>query len=319
MNQQNSGISLNELFEVSIPGFATGHKDLSLVIFSKKDTFEYQYAFVTNNSPEKKWLYPDLDKESIHIFPLYLNHENKIKQINKTNAPATSNLNPEIIHQIAKKLSLPFIDGNEGTNEENNSPVCYANSKEVSEDFKIEVFPQSFASMDILDYIYAVLHSGKFKENYKEELKKDFPVVPFPKNQIIFWKLVALGKNLRKLHLLEGPEVEKYITQFPVKGKNIVTNIRFEENYELIDGDTIIHITPIYPLGRVYINETQFFQMVPKTAWELFFGNYQPAQQWLKDKKSSVLNAEEIIHYQKIIVALFETNRIRKEIDRIVY
>ncbi len=309
MDQSNSGISLNELFDVSLPGFNNGLEDLSLVICCKKETFEYQYSFVTNNSPETRWLLPEAGKESIYIFPLYAH---------KKNASKTSNLHPEIISQIAKKLSLHFNDEVEYT-QENNSPVCYASSMEVSEDFKIEVFPQSFTPIDILDYLYAIFYSGKFKQKYKNELKKDFPVVPFPKNQIIFWKLVAWGNELRKLHFLESPGVERYITQFPIEGKNIVNRTHFEENYEIIDGEDIIHMTPLYAMGRVYINEKQFFQKVPKLAWELSFGNNQPAQQWLENKKGSILTSEEILHYQKIIVALFETDRIQNKIDEILY
>lgn len=315
MDQNHSGISLNDLFEISLPGFATGVENLSLVICSTKESFDYQYSFVTINSPATKWLFPDFAKESVYIFPLYLNQENRLKPIDKINEQTTSNLNQEIVNQFAKKLSLHFNDESEYTNQENNSPVCYANSEEVSEDFRMDIFPSSFAPIDLLDYVYAILHSGKFNEKYNEELRKEFPVVPIPKNQIIFWKLVTLGKNLRKLHLLEGPEVEKYITKFPVEGKNIVNKIRFEENYEIIDGDDIIHITPLYAMGRAYINEKQFFQKVPKLAWELSLGNHHPAREWLENKMGSVLTKVEIMRYQKIIITLFETDRIRNEMD----
>lgn len=70
-------------------------------------------------------------------------------------------------------------------------------------------------------------------------------------------------------------------------------------------------------LGRVYINETQYFDNVPEVAWNFFIGGYQPAQKWLKDRKERRLEFEDILHYQKIIVALSETDRIMKEIDKI--
>ena len=41
------------------------------------------------------------------------------------------------------------------------------------------------------------------------------------------------------------------------------------------------------------------------------------AQKWLKDRKGRVLEFEDILHYQKIIVALSETARIMKEIDEV--
>ena len=52
-------------------------------------------------------------------------------------------------------------------------------------------------------------------------------------------------------------------------------------------------------------------------AWNFYIGGYQPAQKWLKDRKGRRLEFEDILHYQKIIVALTETDRLMKEIDRV--
>lgn len=162
----------------------------------------------------------------------------------------------------------------------------------------------TFAPIDILDYIYAVLHSPTYREKYKEFLKIDFPRVPYPKDKDTFWQLVKLGGEIRQLHLLESPTVEKYITQYPEDGDNIVVKPRFDSAQ--IDG-----------LGKVYINDTQYFDNVPQTAWEFYIGGYQPAQKWLKDRKDRKLEFDDILHFQKIIVALSETDRLMKEIDSI--
>jgi hypothetical protein len=50
---------------------------------------------------------------------------------------------------------------------------------------------------------------------------------------------------------------------------------------------------------------------------EFYIGGYQPAQKWLKDRKGRVLSYEDIQHYQKIVVALAETGKLIKEIDKI--
>ena len=76
---------------------------------------------------------------------------------------------------------------------------------------------------DILDYIYAVLHSPSYREKYKEFLKIDFPRVPYPDNQETFRQLVKLGGEIRQLHLLESPTVDNYITEYPISGDNIIT------------------------------------------------------------------------------------------------
>ena len=51
--------------------------------------------------------------------------------------------------------------------------------------------------------------------------------------------------------------------------------------------------------------------------WEFYIGGYQPTQKWLKDRKGRELSFDDILHYQKIIVALTETDRIMKEVDGI--
>ena len=155
-----------------------------------------------------------------------------------------------------------------------------------------------FTPFDIFDYTYAVLHSPSYRENYYEFLKTDFPRVPYPKDAAIFWALVSLGCQLRQVHLLESPTVENYVTQYPADGDNVVRKVRYEA-------------------GNVYINETQYFANVPPDAWEFYIGGYQPAQKWLKDRKDRELSFEDILHYQKIIVALMETDRIMGEVDKV--
>ena len=56
--------------------------------------------------------------------------------------------------------------------------------------------------------------------------------------------------------------------------------------------------------GKVYINKEQYFYNVPEVAWNFYIGGYQPGQKWLKDRKGRELSFEDILHYQKIIVAL---------------
>jgi predicted helicase len=151
---------------------------------------------------------------------------------------------------------------------------------------------------NIFDYIYATLYSPRYRDKYKEFLKIDFPHVPYPKDKESFKKLVKLGAELRSLHLLESPKVNKFITTYPIAGSDIVEKLAYKD-------------------GSVFINKDQYFGSVPESAWNFYIGGYQPAQKWLKDRKDRTLSNADIEHYQKIIVALTETEKIMKEIDKI--
>ncbi len=209
------------------------------------------------------------------------------------------NLNPEIIKQLAEKLRLTFVP-----EKEPEGNVCFLNNPEVRPDFKT-----TFAPIDILDYIYAVLHSPAYREKYKEFLKIDFPRVPYPKDAETFWQLVELGGELRQIHLLESPLVNQFITSYPVDGDNTVGKVVYEE------GRVYINYQKASPSGR--LEGLQYFDNVPEIAWNFYLGGYQPAQKWLKDRNGRTLNFEDILHYQKIIVALTETHRLMQEVDKI--
>ena len=209
----------------------------------------------------------------VNLFPLYLYPETKGQQTIVQTTERIPNLNSEIVKEITDKISLTFT-----------------NEKETTKN--------TFAPIDILDYIYAVLHSRTYREKYKEFLKTDFPRVPYPKDAATFWQLVKLGGEIRQIHLLESPTVEKYITQYPIDGNNVVGKTKYQD-------------------GKVFINDTQYFDNVPQIAWEFFIGGYQPAQKWLKDRKNRTLTNFDIEHYQKMIVALSKTKKIMKEIDKV--
>ena len=108
---------------------------------------------------------------------------------------------------------------------------------------------------------------------------------------------------------MESLKVEDYITTYPKNGDNIITTKIGKKDWELFDEEK--------KLGRIWINDEQYFDNVPLSAWEFYIAGYQPAQKWLKDRKKRTLDVDDILHYQKIIVAFFETDRLMKEIDKI--
>ena len=327
LNEFNKGINLRELFPQNSMGIATG-RDAELVDFFKEELqskfdidpikFNYRPFDIRFTVFDKKilqrsrfdlmsnYLYEniglivvrqsklkgiealvnknisnrDLITNHTYNFPLYL-YSNKQDDI-FVKAKREPNLNHEIINQLAQKISLTF-------------------TKE-KEDKK-----STFSPIDVLDYIYAILLSGVYREKYKEYLKIDFPRVPYPKNQSIFQELVKLGSQLREIHLLESSILDNHITSYPKNGSNIITTKIAKKDWELFDKENQI--------GRIWINDKQYFDKIPLNAWEFYIGGNQPAQKWLKDRKERELKIDDILLYQKIIVSLVETQKLIKKID----
>jgi predicted helicase len=249
----------------------------------------FAHVFCTKNISEAINLSPKTASNAMN-FPLYIYPvTNGQQSLQQGATERTPNLNQEIVAEISEKLGLTY------TNE------------------KVDT-KNTFAPINILDYIYAVLHSPSYREKYKEFLKIDFPRVPYPKDKKTFWSLVKLGKEVREIHLLESNKVEDYITSYEMaenaeNDHNVITTKIGKKDWVIIDTEK--------QLGRIWINESKYFDNIPQTAWEFYIGGYQPAQKWLKDRKERELKFEDILHYQKIIVALTETDRIMKEIDKI--
>jgi predicted helicase len=214
------------------------------------------------------------------VFPLYryVEHFGTIEQ--------TLNLNTDILFDI----QYNFID------EEIGKGGQYVDSSGR----EIDIY---FEPINLIDYIYAILHSPAYREKYKEFLKIDFPRVPFPENAEHFFKLAAFGEQLRELHLLENITAPINFANYPVSGSDNIENSFTEKSNDYRD-------------GKVWINDTQYFDNVPQTAWNFYIGGYQPAQKWLKDRKGRKLNFDDTQHYQKIVYALAETTKIMEEIDK---
>jgi len=193
------------------------------------------------------------------------------------------NLNPDFVSAFASRLGLTFVSDGHGD------------------------LAATFGPEDIFDYIYAVFHSPTYRQRYAEFLKIDFPRVPLTSDRDLFRKLCTLGEELVALHLLESPQLTQLLTRYPVAGDNIVQK-GFPKFVVYEEGQP----------GYVYINRTQYFEGVPREVWEFHVGGYQVCEKWLKDRRGRQLSFDDLMHYQKVIVALAETARLMEEIDKAI-
>ncbi len=150
----------------------------------------------------------------------------------------------------------------------------------------------------LLDYIYAILHTPKYRTKYKEFLKIDFPRIPYPMDKEQFLAFAKLGRELRELHLMKSSVMDK-------------SNVNFSGDTKQSEEVTLRK----WENGKVWINKTEYFEGIPESIWKFFIGGYQVADKWLKDRKGRSLSEQDILHYKRIIMILVETERIMKELD----
>lgn len=152
-----------------------------------------------------------------------------------------------------------------------------------------------------LGYIYAILHSPTYRARYLSHLRADFPRIPLAAVPTLFDSLAQLGSELTALHLLESPKLAQPITEFIGSRNPEVEEVSWAK-------DSV----------WVVKAQTNGFKGVPEDVWNFHIGGYQVCNKWLKDRKGRRLSEGDIVHYQKIVVALAETIRLMKEIDEVI-
>lgn len=214
-----------------------------------------------------------------YLFPLYV----------YKNGFGTPNLSLSIIKEIEKRTGMKFQED------------LYENHMNGIFSIDNEDNVDSFGPADIVDYIYAVLNSTKYRTVYHDFLQTAFPVIPYPTDNAYFKDMIELGKRLRVLHTMQ--DIPESTVRFPTAGDNIV------RKREVIDnGNGFL---------TVNFNDTQSFENVPAEAWNLVISGYQVADEWLKlrQRNEYKLTYDDIEHFEKMIAALKETVKVKGFID----
>jgi len=168
-----------------------------------------------------------------------------------------------------------------------------------------------FGSSEAAAYLYALFHSPGYRSLFSEELKRDRPRVFLARSTSLIRLMVQFGKDLIALHLMEGPKVREFITEYSGPSGPAVQRVGWSDETVWLDAAATKNGQPVRP-------GTIGFRGVPESVWNFHIGGYQVCEKWLKDRKGRTLSAEDIAHYQKIVVALTETIRLMKEIDEVI-
>jgi predicted helicase len=161
---------------------------------------------------------------------------------------------------------------------------------------------------NVLFWFYCQFYSPEYRRRYLAKLSQGFPVLLLTSDLSLLKALTTLGEQLVALHLMESPLLDTLITH--TVGSNWqVSKVGYADGTVWIDGKGT---------KSAYVAGTTGFAGVPEEVWNFHIGGYQVCEKWLKDRKGRTLTAEDIAHYQKIVVALHETIRLMAEIDVVI-
>ena len=231
---------------------------------------EHAHEFATREMVEIIFL-SSKSSNNAFVFPLYVYpEEGGLERQNERQV----NLSPRFLNAFASRLGL----AQEGPNG----------------------LPKGMTAEDVFHYIYAVLHSPEYRKRYAENLRINFPMIPFTRHLALSNTLQKLGGQLIGLHLLE--ELPKNRIGPVLCGSNtLVEKISYSDKTVWLDK-----------------KKTCGFKGVSEVVWAFHVGGYQVCEKWLKDRRGRNLSKDEIEHYQRIVVALTETISVMTKIDEAI-
>jgi predicted helicase len=157
---------------------------------------------------------------------------------------------------------------------------------------------KTVTKQDIFHYNYAVLHNPAYRQKYEQNLKRDFPRIPFYNN---FRQWVAWGRQLMDLHInyeTIEPYTLKRIDIPSTKAKSPTVKLKADKDKGTItlDTDTSLH-------------------GVPPEAWDYKLGN-RSALEWIldqyKEKKpkdktiAEKFNTYRFVNYKEQVIDLLQ-------------
>ena len=122
----------------------------------------------------------------------------------------------------------------------------------------------------IFHYVYGVLHDPVYREKYAQNLKREFPRIPFYPD---FWQWAKWGETLMELHI--GYEKVK-----PFKLKR--TNVS-DEKARAANLNPKATLKADKDGGRIVLDSETTLSGVPPGAWEYKLGN-RSALEWILDQ-----------------------------------
>ena len=157
-----------------------------------------------------------------------------------------------------------------------------------------ELAPHDLRKDDIFHYVYAVLHHPAYRDTYAQNLKRDFPRLPFYKD---FRQWANWGAQLLACHL-------HYDTATPYGLR------RHDVDWKL-DRGPLPRLKALKAEGVIELDERTSLHGVPPMAWAYQLGN-RSALEWVLDQY------KERTPKDPTIAAQFDTYRLADHKDEVI-
>jgi hypothetical protein len=163
---------------------------------------------------------------------------------------------------------------------------------------------RSFGSSDVFHWMYALMHSSRYRTCYQPMLCRDFPRVPWPVDAASFRDLARLGKELVEIHC--------QVAEDPLHRANGSHPPCLPH----------VAVAPGYPRwtapGTVFLDRGQTWpELIEEAVWQFHIGGYAVLPRWLKQRKQRELTGEDQQHLQRIIQAIRATLQRTQAIDQV--
>lgn len=135
------------------------------------------------------------------------------------------------------------------------------------EKFQTHYNNKKIKKLDIFHYTYAVLHHPTYCQKYEQNLKREFPRLPFYEN---FQQWVKWGKKLMELHINY-----ETIKPYPLTRINLPTTDNSPTPKPKLKADKT--------KDKILIDTLTTLEKIPKIAWEYRLGN-RSALEWVLDQ-----------------------------------
>ena len=166
------------------------------------------------------------------------------------------------------------------------------------EQFQAHYQDREITKQEIFHYVYAVLHNPQYREKYQQNLKRNFPRIPFYKN---FRQWVAYGRQLMDLHI-------NYETVEPYQLKRIDLP---QDNQKTPK----VKLKADKDKGTITLDTNTSLHGIPPEAWEYKLGN-RSALEWVldqyKEKKirdktiAEKFNTYRFVDYKEEVIQLLQ-------------